>query len=257
MRRTRRLLQESIDWQEVSKFSRVSREWWNPNSKAGTGPLHALNPVRVEFIRNTTAQLLSTTQDSKPFHGLNMLDVGCGGGLLSESLCRLGGKVTSIDPSPENIGIAKWHATQDPDTAEINYQCTSIEDLHVTEQQFDIVCCLEVLEHVVDVDQFLSHLVETIKPGGLLFLSTLNQTIASYLFGILAAEKLTGIVPDGTHDWSKFIPPVELTTKLAKHQLKTVQVAGIVGDPYLIDFHLSPTDHSINYIMCAVKSTNN
>lgn len=245
---------QSVNWKEVSKFSKIAKEWWNPHSKAGTGPLHALNPIRVEYIRQHVVNTSSTT--IMPFQGLNILDVGCGGGLLSESLARLGGKLTSIDPSQENIGIAQWHSTQDPETRDhIEYQCTSIEQLvESLSEPYDVVCCLEVLEHVQDVEGFVSHLVDTVKPGGQLFLSTLNKTIASYLLGIVAAEKVFGLVPNGTHDWDKFIPPKDLEWMLTQRNMTIQDISGIVGDPYVIPWQLSRDRVDVNYILCARKN---
>ena len=182
-----------------------------------------------------------------------MLDVGCGGGLLSESLARLGGSVTAIDPSPENIGIAQWHA-QESSNLRIDYQCKSVEALaSPPDELYDVVCCLEVLEHVNEVETFVAHLIDQVKPGGHLFLSTLNRTWQAYALAILGAETLTGIVPQGTHDWNKFITPDELRLML-QPEMTTIDVTGLVGDPYFVKWHLDPECVHVNYILCATKS---
>lgn len=228
-----------------------------------------MNPVRVQYIREELAEKYgrSTLFVGEQLKGLDILDVGCGGGLLSESLARLGANVTSIDPSPENIEVASWHAKLDPQTSTIDYQNTTVESMAQNEKKFDVVCSLEVLEHVDDVKGFLQACFRCVKPHGSVILSTLNKTRKSYLIAIAGAEYITGLVPVGTHDWHKFIPPQELQ-HMIEHELddsnaQIISKKGLVLKPQsnlnrlfaegCMKWSVSDTDLDVNYIVHCLK----
>jgi len=247
---------QSVNAEEVAKFSRIGAGWWEQGSNAGVGPLHAMNPARVGFIRESLAKKLGL-QDKpvlEQLQGLEILDVGCGGGLLSEALSRLGAKVTAIDPSEENIRVAKQHSLVDPQTSSIEYRCTTVEDLAASGKIFDAVCTLEVLEHVESPLTFVKSCKQCLRPGGSLFLATINRTAKSYAMTILGAEYLLRLLPVGTHDWNKFITPEELIALLAASggKVKTLDVQGLVLEPLCVPpaaaWSLSRTDHDVNYI---------
>ena len=261
----------TVNGAEVSKFSKVGKEWWDANSKAGTGPLHAMNPTRVAFIREEATRLRPSQRLLPPMSqlkGLSVLDVGCGGGLLSESLARLGGKVTAIDPSPQNIAIAKEHSASSAITREnIRYLHCDVEAMVKAGETFDLVCSLEVVEHVDDLDAFIAQCAACVQPkSGSLFLSTLNRTTKSYLLAILAAEQLLRVVPPGTHQWEKFITPKELSSYVQREGLIVQRTVGLVMDdippiaacklfsrPASLHWTLHETDLDVNYIMHATK----
>ena len=203
----------SVNNDEVKKFSSVGKDWWNAESNRGTGPLHAMNPVRVDFIRRTLSKQLSSMSKEPNFHmgGLDILDVGCGGGILSEALARLGANVTSIDPSDVNIGVASRHSSTDPLTSKIEYIQTTVDVIARSGRKFDVVCSLEVIEHVETPLAFVADCASCVKDGGSLYLSTLNRNLKSFAVAIVGAEYVLGMLPPGTHDWHKFITPEELT----------------------------------------------
>ncbi|EFX60137.1 hypothetical protein DAPPUDRAFT_125375, partial [Daphnia pulex] len=215
----RRYLSTTVNAGEVSKFTRAAKDWWKPQSNTGVGLLHQLNPIRVRYIREQVIQnfhLPIESDSAWPLKGKQVLDVGCGGGILSESLARLGATMTSVDPGAANIEAAKQHALTDDETAEINYLCATAEDLCKQEKTFDIVCALEVVEHVDDVPKFIHQLTQLVKPNGLLFMSTINRSALAYLTTIVAVEQILQLVPNGTHDWNKYIQPQELTGMLTQ-----------------------------------------
>lgn len=267
----------SVIEEEVAKFSAVGNDWWDKSASSGTGPLHAMNPIRVEFIRSHLA-VENSTQDlfeAQQLKNLSILDVGCGGGLLAESLARLGANVTAIDPSEQNIQVASNHSKTDRLTANINYKVTTVDELCKSDEKFDAVCSLEVIEHVDNPAMFLRACSGCVKPGGSLFISTLNRSNKAYLVAILGAEHLLRIVPKGTHDWNKFIKPNELTSMIEYRDahdsgppVHVKHTAGMVLEPDLSNFGagtgtglrgtrwaLSTTDMDVNYIVHAVKST--
>ena len=258
----RRPFSSSVNEKEVRKFAAVGQDWWSSSSNSGTGPLHAMNPVRVSFIREAMAKQLST-QSLPPdaqIQNADILDVGCGGGILSEALARLGAKVTSIDPSGENIAVAHAHSRMDPATTSINYQQTTVEAMASSGRLFDAVCALEVIEHVDTPLAFVTACGACLKPGGSLFLSTMNRTGKSYAIAILGAEYITRMVPMGTHDWNKFITPGELSLMLESHPLglKVTKQQGLILsiDPFVkgkISWYLKDDDLDVNYIMQAMK----
>lgn len=209
----------TLNHSEVEKFSRIKKEWWNENSKNGTGPLHAMNPTRIEFIRSERAKVIGTQSEIgvNQIRNQRILDVGCGGGLLSESLARLGASVHSIDPSENNIIIASEHSQLDEYTRTIQYQQATIEHIVASGAKYDIVCALEVIEHVNNPEQFLEHCCACLADGGSLFISTMNRTMKSYMFAILGAEAVLQLLPLGTHDWYKFMTPKEIQYIIEQH----------------------------------------
>ena len=253
----------TVNPEEIRKFGAVGADWWDKESKKGTGPLHAMNPARVDFIRTRAAAHLKRDNEGAldQIRGLDILDVGCGGGLLSESLARLGAKVVGIDPAEENVQVAKLHSEGDVSTQGISYENTTIEDLAASGRHFDIVCSLEVIEHVENPLAFIEACGSCLRPGGSLFLSTLNRSTKSYLLAILGAEHITGLVPVGTHDWSKFITPDEMR-KMVSTVAAVEEMSGIVFTPEirgvtpsLLDkWKISATDLDVNYIVHATKA---
>lgn len=259
-----RLLSSSVNEEEVQKFSAVGQDWWSSSSNSGTGPLHAMNPVRVGFIREAMAEQLST-QSFMPdarIRNADILDVGCGGGILSEALARLGANVTSIDPSRENVAVARAHSRTDPATASIEYQQTTVEGMAASGRKFDAVCALEVIEHVETPLAFITACSACLKPGGSLFMSTINRTAKSLAIAIVGAEYVTRMVPIGTHDWNKFVTPNELSMMIESQSVGLIlrRKQGLVMsvDPFTqgqLKWHLDDADLDVNYIVHAVKST--
>ncbi|KAH9110579.1 hypothetical protein AeMF1_014669 [Aphanomyces euteiches] len=246
----------TVNAKEVSKFTEAASDWWKPASDTGVGLLHQINPTRVTYIRNQAiAHFNKDVQRSAawPLKGLRTLDVGCGGGILSESLARLGADVTGVDPGQANIDTATAHAQLDPETDNIRYLCSTAEALVEQNETFDIVCALEVVEHVDNVPAFIETLTKLVKPDGILFMSTINRTALSYLTTIVAVEQFFRLVPEGTHEWNKYIAPHELTGHLQQNNMVISDVSGIVGDPFLTDWRLSSTCTDINYILSAKK----
>jgi SAM-dependent methyltransferase len=256
-------LSASVNADEVKKFAAVGQDWWSSASSSGTGPLHAMNPVRVAYIREALAAQLSTSHlpPDAQLRGAELLDVGCGGGILSEALARLGARVTSIDPSGENVAVARAHSAADPATAHIDYRQTTVEEVAASGRTFDAVCALEVIEHVETPMAFITACATCVRPGGSLFLSTINRTAKSYAVAIVGAEYVARVVPAGTHDWNKFITPEELRLMAEAHpaRLTVVNKQGLVMrvDPFAtgkLAWGLNPSDLDVNYIMQAVKA---
>ncbi|HEY4274987.1 MAG TPA: bifunctional 2-polyprenyl-6-hydroxyphenol methylase/3-demethylubiquinol 3-O-methyltransferase UbiG, partial [Rhizomicrobium sp.] len=211
-------LDASIDPAEVAKFSALAAQWWDPSGKFA--PLHKFNPVRLSFIRQEAAARFGRdTRTLAPFEGLSLLDIGCGGGLLSEPMARLGFAVTGADASEKNIGTARAHAAQSGVT--VTYQATTAEALAEEGRQFDIVLNMEVIEHVADVGSYLAACARLVKPGGFTIVATLNKTLKSLALAKVAAEYVLGWMPPGTHDWNRFIPPDTLQQRLEESGLRT------------------------------------
>jgi len=242
-------VRDTIDENDVARFSRLSGQWWNPH-----GPwakLHKFNEVRLGYIRDRAAAYFGDDQ-TRPdgLRGLRMLDIGCGGGILSEPLARLGAGVVGIDPSASNITVAKTHAAEA--ALSIDYRDTTVEELAKTGETFDVVLAMEVVEHVADVGLFLDLAAATAKPGGLMFLGTLNRTVRSFAVAIAGAEYILGWIPRGTHQWSKFVTPHELETALKRNGLNCRETAGVVYNPFVGRFQLS-NDTSVSYMVVAEK----
>ncbi len=240
-------MRSSVSKQEIDHFSSMAADWWNENGKFR--PLHAINPVRLQFIGDeirTHFKFKSKIQ--KPFTGISILDCGCGGGLIAEPLARLGANVTGIDADPVAINVARDHAAQMG--LQIDYRQSSIEQLAKTKSKFDVVLALEIVEHVADVDLFLQSLRRVLKPGGIMIVSTLNRTIRSFAMGIVLAEDILGWVPQGTHDWNKFLRPDELQMHLQNCGLTVQRKRGIsfspIGRVWRLDDNLG-----VNYILSA------
>lgn len=237
----------TIDPAEVAKFSAIAAEWWDPTGKFA--PLHKFNPVRLGFIRAEAASHFGRDSRSlRPFDGLSLLDIGCGGGLLSEPMARLGFAVTGADASERNIGTASAHAAQSG--LEINYRATTAEALVDEGRSFDVVLNMEVVEHVADVSAYLAACTALVKPGGLTLVATLNKTLKSLALAKIGAEYVLGWLPRGTHDWNRFIPPTELKASLQDSGLTILKTQGISFDPLGWDWRLS-NDVDVNYMIVA------
>lgn len=239
----------SVDQSEIEKFSALASEWWNPE---GTfAPLHRFNPVRLRYIRETAGgHFRRDSRVLKPFEGLSLLDIGCGGGLLSEPMARLGFSVTGADASETNIRAAGFHAAQSG--LGISYRCTSAESLAEAGETFDVVLNMEVIEHVADLKLYLFSCAKLVRPGGLMFVATLNKTLKALALAKIGAEYLLGWLPKGTHDWSRFVQPAKLAGLLRQAGLAVRSTQGVSFDPLSWDWRLSP-DTDVNYIMVAER----
>lgn len=230
----------TIDESEVDKFSRIADEWWDEKGKFK--PLHQMNPVRLSYIREQAIKHFGLEDNFSPFKALRVLDIGCGGGLLTEPMARLGAKITGIDASEKNIAVAK--ARQAKTGLEIDYRAGRVEDLT---EKFDIILNMEVVEHVADQKLFLESCAKLLNPKGLMFLATINRTPKSFAFAIVGAEYVLRLLPRGTHDWKKFPKPSELNAIIEPH-LKLVDMKGVHYNPFSQNFSLVD-DISVNYIM--------
>ena len=240
----------TVDQGEIDKFSAMADDWWDPDGKFK--PLHQLNETRLKFIRQRSCRHFGKDDDRlDPFDGLSVLDVGCGGGLISEPMARLGGAVTGLDAAPANIEVARLHAAASG--LAIDYRCATAEEEAAAGRQYDLVLALEIIEHVADVGTFLSSLGQVVRPGGALFLSTLNRTAKAYLLAIVGAEYLLRWLPRGTHDWQRFVKPSELTRPLRQNGLKVGAMSGLVYNPLADRWHLDERDLDVNYILFAAK----
>ncbi len=240
----------TIDAAEVAKFEAMAAEWWNPNGKFK--PLHMLNPCRLDYITGQiAAEFDRDLTQARPFAGLRLLDIGCGGGLLSEPMARLGAEVVGADAAARNIPVARLHAEQSGLT--IDYRHTTAEDLAAAGEQFDVVLNMEVVEHVADPLAYLTACQQLLKPGGLMICSTLNRNPKSYLMAIVGAEHVMRWLPKGTHDWNKFITPDELYDLIRKAGLEPVDRKGMVFNPLGWSWSLSARDLSCNYVTASVK----
>ena len=233
----------TINKKEIDKFSKIAEDWWNPEGKFK--PLHQFNPERIKYIRDNTVKHFKLTNKDKPFKNLNILDIGCGGGLLSEPMSRLGGNVTGIDASEKNIISAKIHAKQN--NLNISYFCNSPENFK-SNKKFDLVLNMEIVEHVEDVNFFIKKSSELLKKNGLMFIATLNRTLKSYIFAIIGAEYILRWLPIGTHEWNKFLTPEELTNFGQKNSLLVEKIDGMVFNPLTNRWNVSQ-DCAVNYII--------
>jgi 2-polyprenyl-6-hydroxyphenyl methylase / 3-demethylubiquinone-9 3-methyltransferase len=239
----------SIDRDEVARFAALADEWWNPRGKMA--PLHKFNPVRLGFIRDQAcAQFKRDAKALDCLKGLTFLDVGCGGGIVSEPLARLGGKVTGIDPAEENIEAAKLHAEKSG--LSIDYRATTVEALAETHTAFDVVIASEVVEHVADLDFFAGRCAALVKPGGLMIVTTINRTLKSFALVIVGAEYVLRWLPVGTHRWEKLVTPGELEAALKAGGLAVVEESGIMYDLFRDEWRRSD-DMDVNYMFAAEK----
>lgn len=239
--------QTTVDPAEIERFSRIAAEWWDPTGKFA--PLHRLNPLRIGYIRDRAASHWQRDRlGGTPLKDLSLLDIGCGGGLLSEPMARLGARVTGVDASAKNVNVAARHA--EGQGLAIDYRQGTVEALAESGTQFDIVLALEIVEHVADVDLFLKSCGRMVKPGGLLFLSTLNRTAKAWALAIVGAEYLLGWLPRGTHDWRKFVRPSELAAGLRPHDLEFTELTGVSYNPLADKWSLS-RDLDVNYMAVA------
>ena len=241
---------DTVDPAEVAKFEAMAAEWWDPNGKFK--PLHMLNPCRLDYVcAQVAAEFGRDLTGPVPFDGLRILDIGCGGGLLSEPMARLGAEVVGADAAARNIPVAQAHARQSG--LAIDYRHTTAEALAAAGERFDVVLNMEVVEHVADPQAYLVACQDLLKPGGLMICSTLNRTAKSFAMAILGAEWVMRWLPKGTHDWAKFITPDELHALIGKAGLRPVDRKGMVFNPVTWRWSLSARDLSCNYVTASVK----
>ena len=232
----------TLDKKEIEKFLKMAEEWWNPTGKFK--PLHKFNPIRIKYIKNNLINDFSLKNKKKPLAGLKILDIGCGGGLLSEPLSRMGAEVTGIDPIKRNIEIAKHHLKKSK--LNIKYYNFPPEKFK-TNNKYDVILNMEIIEHVENVNYFIKTSTKFLKKSGIMFIATLNQTLKSYIFAILGAEYILKWLPIGTHDWQKFIKPDELIEICKKNSLSLKSIDGISFNPIMNQWNVS-SDKSVNYI---------
>ena len=237
----------SVNKKEIEKFSKMAAEWWDPSGKFK--PLHKFNPIRIKYIKENIIRNFKLKIKKKPLEKINILDIGCGGGLLSEPMTRLGATVTGIDASNKNINIAKLHAKKNK--LKINYLCSSPENLKI-KKKFDVILNMEIIEHVEDINFFISSCSKLLKKNGLMFIATLNKTLKSYVFAIIGAEYVLRWLPIGTHDWEKFVRPEDLRKILNKNNLILDKLDGMNFNIIKDEWSVS-TDTSINYIAKFIK----
>jgi 2-polyprenyl-6-hydroxyphenyl methylase/3-demethylubiquinone-9 3-methyltransferase len=244
----------TIDAAEIEKFQAMAAEWWDPNGKFK--PLHMLNPCRLDYITSQIAAEFDRDLTAPtPFAGLRILDIGCGGGLLSEPMARLGADVVGADAAERNIPVAKVHAEEQG--LEIDYRHTTAEAMAAEGEQFDVVLNMEVVEHVADPQAYLNACHQLLKPGGLHICSTINRNPKSFAMAIVGAEYVMRWLPKGTHEWSKFITPDELCTFMSNAGLNPVDRTGFVFNPLTWSWRLSDRDLSVNYVTAALKPAQN
>ena len=233
----------SINKKEIEKFSKIAEEWWNPNGKFK--PLHNFNPIRIEYIKKNIITDFNIKTSNKPLKNIRILDIGCGGGLLSEPMCRLGATVVGIDASEKNIKVAKLHSSKNK--LKIDYKVASPETLN-TKKKFDIILNMEIVEHVENIDSFIKDSSKLLKKNGLMFVATLNKTLKSYAFAIIGAEYILRWLPIGTHDWEKFVKPNDLVNIAKKNDLLLKKLEGMKFNLLENNWKIS-SDTSINYIV--------
>ena len=232
----------SVNKKEIEKFSKMATEWWDPKGKFK--PLHKFNPIRIKYIKENIINDFKLKNKTKPLDKIDILDIGCGGGLLSEPMQRLGASVTGIDASIKNIKIAKLHAKKNK--LKINYLCSSPEKLKIN-KKFDVILNMEIVEHVEDIEFFLNSCSKLLKKNGLMFVATINKTLKSYVFAIVGAEYVLKWLPIGTHEWEKFVKPEDLKNILKKNSLVLNSLDGMNFNIIKDEWNISK-DISVNYI---------
>jgi 2-polyprenyl-6-hydroxyphenyl methylase/3-demethylubiquinone-9 3-methyltransferase len=239
----------SVDQSEVDRFARIAGEWWDPKGKFA--PLHRLGPARMSFLRDRIAGHFGRPLPaSRPLAGLSILDIGCGGGLVAEPLTRLGARVTGIDPAADNIAAATTHAATSG--LEIDYRAVTAEELAASGASFDVVLCLEVVEHVTDPAAFIALAASLTRPGGLVLASTINRTMKAWLLAIVGAEYVLRWLPAGTHRWDRFVTPDEMARHMSAAGLSRISFEGMVYDPLGDRWSLS-SDTDVNYFAAAAR----
>ena len=237
----------TINKKEIEKFTKISEEWWNPEGKFK--PLHKFNPIRISYIKENILKTFGLNNEDKPLKNIKILDIGCGGGLLSEPMKKLGAEVTGIDASAKNIEIAKLHAKKS--NLNIEYICTSPEKFN-TKIKFDVILNMEIIEHVENVDFFLKACAKLLKKDGIMFVATLNKTLKSYFFAIIGAEYVMRWLPIGTHEWEKFVKPEDLINFQKKNKMKLKKIDGMKFN-LITDLWSLSNDKSVNYIAQFIK----
>jgi len=238
----------TINKKEIEKFSKIAEEWWNPEGKFK--PLHKFNPIRISYLKENIIKTFKLDNKRTPLKNIKILDIGCGGGLLSEPMCRLGATVTGIDASNKNINVAKLHSKKN--NLKINYYCSSPEKFKV-QHKFDVILNMEIVEHVEDVNFFLKSCANLLKKNGIMFVATLNKTFKSYIFAIVGAEYVLRWLPIGTHEWEKFVKPDELISMLKKNNLQLNRIDGMNFNILTNKWSVG-NDKSVNYIAKFIKN---
>ena len=238
----------SVNKKEIDKFSKMANEWWDPEGKFK--PLHKFNPIRIKYIKENIINHFKLKNKFRPLSGTKILDIGCGGGLLSEPMSRMGANVTGIDASVKNIKIAKLHSKKNK--LKINYLCSSPEKLKI-EKKFDVILNMEIVEHVENIDFFLKSCSKLLKKNGIMFVATINKTLKSYIFAIVGAEYVLRWLPIGTHEWEKFVKPEDLKKILMKYDLSQNKLEGMNFNIIKDEWSIS-RDLSVNYIAKFIKN---
>jgi len=240
-------ISDRVDEAEVEKFNRLAAEWWNPDGRMK--PLHRVNPVRLSYLRDTLiAQFDRDAKAIQPFGGLSLLDIGCGGGLLSEPLARMGFTVTGIDPARNNVDVAKAHAEQAG--VAVTYRKVTAETLVEEKALFDVVLAMEVVEHVPSVPEFVAAATSLVKPGGIFVAATINRTKRAFALAIVGAEYVLRWLPVGTHSWDKFVTPDELEDAITTGEMQVFDRQGVVFNPFADRWSLA-RDMAVNYMLAA------
>ena len=232
----------TINKTEINKFDKLAAEWWNP--EGSFKPLHKFNPIRIKYIKDNIIQHFNIKSKNMPLKNINILDIGCGGGLISVPMKKLGANVVGIDASLKNINIAKTHSKKN--NLKIKYICSSPEKLKIN-KKFDVLLMLEIVEHVDDINLFVKKSSKFLKKNGLMFIATLNRTLKSYIFAIVGAEYILNWLPIGTHDWEKFVRPEDLISIAKNYKLNLKDLSGLNFNPLIDRWNLT-SDNSINYI---------
>ena len=232
----------TINKSEIKKFNKLAAEWWNP--EGSFKPLHKFNPIRIKYIKESIINYFNIKSKKLPLKNINILDIGCGGGLISVPMRKLGGNIVGIDASPKNIKVAKSYSKKK--NLKIKYICSSPEKLKI-KKKFDVLLMLEIIEHVDDVSFFIKQSSKLLKKNGLMFVATLNKTLKSYIFAIVGAEYILNWLPIGTHDWEKFVKPNKLINIAKSYKLNLIDLSGLKFNPLFNNWDLT-SDKSVNYI---------